>query len=187
LACNPVNSAQSEAVVEGGTNPPESDGVSNNVSTSDDKASQSRPQALNGPLALPGDAFGQIAEFWGFLQTFALPLGIECIPSLQRLSDAVQMFDTFKRVLSAQVKNCSKSFEVVSSVSQPSMTFREAENLLSGIAIALTSKLLPEFNHAIGLALNDPLFCGCSVEVNALNWKEIVRYFRFHSYFRDFA
>ena len=73
-----------------------------------------RPEPLNGSVPLDGEVFGQVLELWGFLCTFATPLKIVAIPSLNHFANALKACDPAYRHLHQHARGALHTFEAVS-------------------------------------------------------------------------
>jgi hypothetical protein len=121
-----------------------------------------RPEPRGRLTGLSGDTYGQLLEIWVYLLTYAGPLSITQVPTLEKLCHAIRQSDPNHKLFS----NCVKS-----------SCFRQDNNLLlDDIGILLCETLMGEYIKCWGLDDKDNDTWGIvKSTLNLLTWKEIAR------------
>jgi hypothetical protein len=164
-----------------------------------------RPEPERGCVPFDGEAFGQALELWGFLTTFAAPLKIRAMPSLDHFVNALKATDPTYRHLSLHARGALRSFEAVNAqcaaharharaapaggasrvgerpvamavgVSPDMPSPEAAHHVLAAAATSLTEPLRKEFYKLLGIDQVEGSLEELSVPINALTWREVVR------------
>jgi hypothetical protein len=156
--------------------------IKSSSSSSASMSREARPLASHRPLPFTGDSFGEMLELWGFLVTFSDSLGIQMVPSIQRLEEALRYMDPLMRKLcndaacfshtldNAILRNTGDYlYEGASSI------VKESRVLLDKIGVVLCRALLPEFMRLIGMEV-DIQAEASKFMLNSLTWMEIARF-----------
>lgn len=141
----------------------------------------SRPQPTYHHLPFNGDSFGELLELWGFLVTFAEPLGLQMVPSVEALMKGFRFVDQFVH------KMCQKTVPFVHALDTVVQRYfgtdpfegaylevKRARTLLDNIAMALVKPLMPEFFKLLGVDVELQQEAS-KFMLNRLSWMEIAR------------
>ena len=127
----------------------------------------SLPDPPHGPVGLPGDSFGKMLELWGILTTYGSTLGLQKVPSIEKLVEALRASDR-------QIERIVRKKGESNTTKSTSNMFGNS-SLLNALGQSLCKPLVSDFNKILGIDIAEPLLGPCKVPVNSLTWREIVK------------
>ena len=121
-----------------------------------------RPEPRGKLIGLPGDIYGQILEIWVYLLTYASPLSITQVPTLDKLCQSIRQSDPNYKTFASCIKS--------------DLFRRDDDFLLDDIGILMCETLMGEYIKCWGLDDKDNDTWGIvKSTLNLLTWKEIAR------------
>ena len=115
-------------------------------------------------------------ELFTFLVSYSTPLNLRQVPSIEVLEASLAALSPFTRHVQHLGARAARTIGSpwLQAILQET-TCDDALELLNAIGVALTRKLLPEYNRIMGMDNVAPYLGSCAIVVNELTWREVAR------------
>jgi hypothetical protein len=152
-----------------------------NIATTDSFPNSSKFSVFStGMIRISSDTYGKILELWNFLHTFHSVLDLAVIPSLDDFVCHFRALDPLYRMVMKYTLTARKTFHHrVLQYDKRYHTYSRPDDgleLCNKIGITIAQHFIKDYNRYMTIDQAEGSIGTCSVPVNLLTWREIIRW-----------